>query len=133
MGRTMRFIILSAAMGTLVAAFTNCGSSFRSVKPYGSAGSSTLQGTSTGNPGNQLTFDKVAAQVFVPHCVECHNSVRADDGVDYSSYSAALNTGKLDLLYRSYADHIEPDEECTTISNEKMDLVAEWLGAGAPQ
>lgn len=117
----------------IVVTFQNC-QEFESPDAQGPIDTKFF-GTSTGNPPNpsdqgKLTFDIVSATVFEPYCVSCHGADRSIEGIRYDTYEHALRSGLMELR-RDYIRHREPSSKCTSISNEGMDLVVQWINEGA--
>lgn len=121
-------------VGCLILGFQNCDG----LKGHSPFGQSVLHGTSSGNPPQDLAprlmnFKTVSSLVLTPNCVQCHSNTRADGGVNYDNYIETVRSGRLEELMKDYSEHIEPAEECTTISTSLMDLMVEWIQAGAPE
>ncbi len=91
------------------------------------------------NSSNQPkeTYEWLAANVFLPSCVGCHEP-GASNGVDLTSREGLLDSDVVtfyDLgrssLYQSVATGKMP-KKASKLSAEKIAAIADWILAGAP-
>ena len=102
--------------------------------------------------GSAVTFATVNTDVLEPHCGSCHMGGSANGGLSISGFNSIVNTpsrqkSALDLIEpndttKSYlylkitgdpsisGDRMPPGD---TLPQDKIDLIASWIDAGAPE
>ena len=138
MKHTRQILILASLLLVLWTLGQGCGDGMGGAKrldPSAPAPQPVIlpsEGTSTGNPGqNKIDFNVVSKDVFSPNCVQCHSGDRAEGGVRYDSFTMTVTFGKLAKLRDSYRRHKEPSRDCPPISDQEMDMIADWITDGA--
>lgn len=77
-----------------------------------------------------LTYANVNARVFQPRCFRCHAGAATDaEGIQLDSYEKVLARID-DVRFEISGRHMPPD---ISIPQAEIDLVVNWIDAGAPQ
>ena len=89
--------------------------------------------SSSGAPLNfkagQISYAQVQSSIFQPNCVQCHSSYNPSGGVTLDSYAGVK--ASLSLVKNEVEGKTMPP--AGPLSDNKIQMVSEWIDAGAPE
>ena len=87
-------------------------------------------------PPRPVTFLYIENEILAKRCVDCHGPAKAKKGVHLDTYEGVSK--RIDFSSLKSSDLIQitrngdmPPENATALTNEEIELIREWVLAGA--